>query len=318
MKIAIQMDPIGSLKFETDTSLRIAAEFIKRNWEVFCYQPKNLLLTDDLQVMAFGNEIVKLDVALNEYELGDTLAKNLANVDIVLIRQDPPFDMDYITTTYILEYLPENVLIANNPSSIRNYSEKLIPKLFPSISHSSIICSDFNLAKDFINSHEKIVIKPLYGFAGGDVACFDIGDSKALDYFDLILEKSKAPVILQKFIPNIIKGDKRILLLDGEIIGALNRLPASGSIKANTAAGGSAEKTDITERDLEIGSILSSFLKEKEILLAGIDVIDGYLNEVNITSPTGVGLINKLYNVQLEEKIVDCLISKSKKSLINI
>ena len=234
---------------------------------------------------------------------------NLSDFKLIFVRQDPPFDMNYITSTYLLEYLSNTSIIINNPTSIRNHSEKISSFKFKEFMPPTIVSQNREIILNFLFDHKDIITKPLYGNGGEGVFRTKIEDEElvGIKKGNIILDE---PLMAQKFIPEIKEGDRRIILIDGEYVGSVARMPIKDSIKANFHAGGSAKKTNLIRRDEEICNSLRVFLKENELFFVGIDIIGDYLTEINVTSPTGMKQINELNNINLEKLFWDKLEAK--------
>ncbi len=308
-KIAIQMDYIESIDFDYDSSFMIANEAQKRGYEIFYYNPKDLFL-DGNQLKAKGY-FLELSENREKYFnfLTDKIVINLEIFKFVFLRQDPPFNMTYITSTYLLDCLPRSVIVINNPTAVRNATEKIFPINFYKFMPKTIISNDIMELKNFLDNNNDIVIKPLYGNGGEGI--FRVNPKN----FDEIINNYNfldLPIVAQKFIPEIKYGDRRIILLDGEYVGSVARIPEEGSIKANFHAGGSAQKTDLVFRDEEIIREVGKELKNKNLFFVGIDIIGEYLTEINVTSPTGIKQINSLNNIKIESIFWDKLEEKYK------
>ena len=302
--VAIQADSLESLKPGSDSSLFIAAELCKRGYEIFFYSPNNLSLINN-NCIASGRFVdVKYSKHQSNFTLKHETILNLTKVHALLIRQDPPFNMSYVTNTYILETLTPKVLMINNPSAIRSNSEKMVVFKFPEFIPPSIVISSLNeMVIEFITYHEQIVIKPLYCFGGKFIDYMEVNNLKDIKKIINSALKKHGQIIIQKFIPTIYKGDKRIIIIDGKAVAAIRRIPSPGNFLANLAVGGTAEKTELTKKEKTISTIVGEYLKKQDIIFAGIDMIDEYLIEVNLTSPTGLVAIEKLYGLNLGENI---------------
>ena len=300
-KVAIQMDPIEKIDLDFDTSFLLAKEAQDRGYEIFYYNPKDLEYKNR-SIFALGH-FVELFNDKNRYYNYLSNKKeifNLENADVILIRQDPPFDMNYITSTYLLEKLSSSTTVLNNPSSIRNSSEKIYPLEFEKFMAPTIITQNIVTIKEFLLEHQDIVTKPLYGNGGEGIFRSRIENNK-LQGIDESKTNLNEPIIVQKYIPEIIEGDRRIILIDGEYAGSVARIPEKNNLKANFHAGGKPQKTELIRKDEEICNALSKDLKLKDLFLVGIDVIGDYLTEINVTSPTGLKQINLLNNIKLEK-----------------
>lgn len=293
MKIAIQMDPIGAVNVNADTTFDLALEAHGRGHEIWIYQPDALAMLDG-RVSARAAKVERLKreqgahVALAAPEILDLHA-----VDVVLVRQDPPFNIAYITTTHLLERLAPDVLVVNDPRSIRDAPEKLFVTEFPDLTPPTLITRDVGRIREFRAANGDIIIKPLYGNGGSGVFRLAADDPNFNALTEMFLGASPEPMIAQKYLPAVRKGDKRIILLDGEAVGALNRVPAAGETRSNLHVGGKAESVAMTARDQEICDRIGPALSERGLILVGIDVIGDYLTEINVTSPTGVQEIRR-------------------------
>lgn len=306
-KIAIQMDEIEKIDLEFDTSFLLAMEAQKRGYEIFYYNPADLEY-DNGMIQASGYFIELFDQKNFHFKYRSEKKQqlNLVEVDVVLIRQDPPFDMNYISSTYLLEQLPSSTVVLNNPISIRNAAEKIYPFKFQQFMAPTIITQKISKIKKFLITNKDIVTKPLYGNGGEGIFRSKIEDSnlQGIDESKAILDE---PIMAQKYIPEIVEGDRRIILIDGEYEGSVARIPLPNNLKANFHSGGQPQKTDLIYRDKEICAALRKDLQEKNLFLVGIDTIGNYLTEINVTSPTGLKQINKLNDVNLEKVYWDKL-----------
>jgi glutathione synthase len=286
LQVAIQMDPIERVNIETDTTFFLMLEAQTRGHGLFVYAPEHLSLEDG-KVRARGRPLNIRAVKGDHHTVGDYEVRDLSEFDVVLMRQDPPFDMAYITATYFLETIHPATLVVNNPAEVRNAPEKLFVTGFPGLQPPTLITSDPEAIYDFRARHGDMVLKQLYGGGGSGVVRLKADDPNLDALLELHAMIGRDPVIAQKFIPAVSKGDKRILLVDGEPIGAINRVPAEGQVRSNLARGGRAEAVELTARDREICETISLELKDRGLLFVGIDVIGDYLTEINVTSPTG-------------------------------
>lgn len=308
-KIAIQMDPIESVDINTDSSFILALEAQERGYTVFHYQPKNLAFMDGL-VTARARPMTLRRKQGNHFSFGETEIVNLSETDVVLMRQDPPFDMGYITATHLLDYIHPKTLVVNDPTSVRNAPEKLFATLFPNLLPPTLITSDVEKIKNFRDEYKDIIIKPLYGNGGAGVFHLPPGDENLNAFLEMFAERSNEPIMVQTYLSDIKKGDKRIILIDGKAVGAINRMPPKGDVRANMHAGGEPLKTTLTNRDIEICEIIGPELKRLGLIFTGIDVIGDYLTEINVTSPTGLQEINRFDNVKLESQLWDAIEAK--------
>ena len=308
-KIAIQMDDIKLIDYAFDSSFMIGLEGQKRNYELFYYHPNDLLIDSGI-VKARGYYIKLLEQDDSYFKfLSEKIEINLDEFKFIFLRQDPPFNMHYITSTYLLDCLPDSTVVINNPTSVRNCTEKILPFKFKEFMAPTLISQNIKDIKNFLHIHKDIITKPLYGNGGEGINRSNngslIGIETASEYLDM-------PIIAQKYIPEINKGDRRIIFFDGKYAGSVARIPIDGSIKANFHAGGIAKKTDLVFRDQEIIEAVGPELKELDLFFVGIDIIGNFLTEINVTSPTGIKQINQLNNVKLEKVFWDKLEAKYK------
>jgi glutathione synthase len=286
LKVAIQMDPIEGVNIETDTTFMMMLEAQVRGHALWVYTPQRLAFEDG-KVRARGRALNLQAVKGDHHRVGEWESRDLSEMDVVLMRQDPPFDMAYITATHFLETIHPGTLVVNNPLEVRNAPEKLFVTGFPGVQPPTLVTGDPEAIYDFRERHGDIVLKPLYGGGGSGVVRLTADDPNLDALLELHAMIGREPVIAQKFIPAVSKGDKRILLIDGEPVGAINRIPAEGQVRSNLARGGRAAAVDLTARDLELCAIIGPELRRRGLLFVGIDVIGDYLTEINVTSPTG-------------------------------
>ncbi len=308
-KIAIQMDDIKLIDYAFDSSFMIGLEGQRRNYEIFYYHPNDLFIDSGI-VKARGYYIKLIEQDNNYFKfLSDKIEIKLAEFKFVFLRQDPPFNMHYITSTYLLDCLPKSTFVINNSTAVRNCAEKILPFKFNKFMPPTLITQKVNDIVKFFDTHKDIITKPLYGNGGEGINRSNngnlVGIDTTTDYLDM-------PMIAQKYIPEIIQGDRRIIFFDGEYVGSVARIPIEGSIKANFHAGGIPKKTDLVFRDQEIIQAVGPELKELDLFFVGIDIIGNFLTEINVTSPTGIKQINKLNNVKLEQVFWDKLEAKYK------
>ncbi|WP_420343568.1 glutathione synthase [Paenirhodobacter sp.] len=287
LKVAIQMDPIGAINIDADSTFRLALEAQSRGHELFYYTP-DLLIYREGRILAKGWPLTVRRVKGDHYTLGEEREIDLADVDVVWLRQDPPFDMGYITTTHLLERIHPRTLVVNDPFWVRNSPEKLLVLNFPDLTPPTLIARDLATIRAFKAEHGDVILKPLYGNGGAGVFRLDPNDRNLASLHELFTGINREPLIVQKFVPDVVKGDKRIILVDGEPVGAINRVPAAGETRSNMHVGGRPEKTALTEREREICAAIGPVLREKGQIFVGIDVIGRWLTEINVTSPTGI------------------------------
>ena len=293
MQIAFQIDPVENLNIAGDTSFALALEAQKRGHDVFVYPPENLSFSDGV-LCARAQKAKFQDVQGRHAQLAAMQKHNLKDFDVIMMRQDPPFDMSYITAAHLLEMIAKETLIINNPAAVRNLPEKIFPLYFQQFMPPTLISSDMEEITAFRDKHKDIVLKPLYGKGGEGVMLVEKNDMNFRAIAAMMLAHAHLPLIAQKFIPDVRKGDKRIFLVNGEPLAALNRLPPKDEIRANLQWGSSFHLDDITPREQKICAALAPVLRDEGLILAGIDVIAGYLTEINITSPTGIRHIQSL------------------------
>ena len=313
LKIALQMDPLEKLDLKGDTTFILGLEAIKRGFEFFFYTPSDLIYKDNLIYakakilnLAFknGKEI---------FSYGKAKVLKMSSLDVILMRQDPPFDMSYITATHILEKIASQTLILNNPFHVRNAPEKIFVTEFSKFMPDTLITRDPSEIIKFRNKNKNIIIKPIYGNGGEGVFFIKHNDSNFNVILEHFLSAYEEQFIIQRYIPEVRKGDKRIILIDGEVVGAINRIPAKNENRSNMHVGGKPVKTSLNQHDKLICETISPHLKTKGLFFVGIDVIGHYLTEINVTSPTGIREINRLNKTRIEKIFWD----KTLKKLIN-
>ncbi|WP_425078919.1 glutathione synthase [Ruegeria denitrificans] len=309
MKIAFQMDPIGAVDINADSSFRLAEEAQARGHSLFFYGPDQLAYQEG-RITARGHDMTVQRVAGNPAVLSPEREVDLADFDVVWLRQDPPFDMHYITSTHLLDRLKGQTLVVNDPFWVRNYPEKLLVLDFPDLTPPTTIARDIKTIKAFKEKHGDIILKPLYGNGGAGVFRLDANDRNLTSLHELFTGFSREPLIVQKFLPDVSNGDKRVILVDGEPVGAINRVPAAGETRSNMHVGGRPEKIGMSQRDLEICAAIGPLLKEKGQIFVGIDIIGDYLTEINVTSPTGIQELERFDGVNIAEKIWQAIEAK--------
>lgn len=306
LKIAFQMDPIGSVDITADSSFRIALEAEKRGHSLFYYTPDRLSYQEG-RVMARGWDLRVRNVVGDHYSLGPEREVDLADWDVVWLRQDPPFDMGYITTTHLLDRIHPGTLVVNDPFWVRNYPEKLLVLDFPDLTPPTAIARDLETLKAFRARHGDIILKPLFGNGGAGVFRLTEEDRNLASLHEMFTGINREPLIVQKFLPAVSKGDKRVILVDGEPVGAINRVPAAGETRSNMHVGGRPEKVELNARDLEICARIGPLLREKGQIFVGIDVIGDWLTEINVTSPTGIQELERFDGTNVAEKIWEAI-----------
>ena len=306
LKVAIQMDPIGPINIDADSTFRIAEEAQARGHSLFYYTPDKLAYQEG-RVTARGWPLTVQRVKGDHFSLGDEVEVDLAGFDVVWLRQDPPFDIGYITTTHILDMIHPATLVVNDPFWVRNYPEKLLVLNFPDLTPPTMIARDLETLKDFRARHGDVILKPLYGNGGAGVFKLSKDDSNLASLHELFAGINREPLIMQKFLPDVSKGDKRIILVDGDPVGEINRIPAAGETRSNMHVGGRPEKVDLTDRDREICAAIGPLLREKGQVFVGIDVIGDWLTEINVTSPTGIQELERFDGTNVAAKIWEAI-----------
>ncbi|MCR5878057.1 glutathione synthase [Phenylobacterium sp. J367] len=304
LKVAVQMDPIEGINIEGDTTFLMMESAQARGHSLFVYTTDTLAMEDG-RVFVRGRDVAVQRVKGGHATLGEYRKAELSDFDVVLLRQDPPFDMHYIDTTFFLEKVHPQTLVVNNPREVRNAPEKLFVTQFPGLQPPTLITADRDAIYEFRARHGDIVMKPLNGRGGSGVTRHLADDPNIDAMLELHAQIDREPVIVQKFLPGVVKGDKRILLVDGEPVGAINRVPAKGQIRSNLAVGGKAEAVELTARDREICATIGPELKARGLLFVGIDVIGEWLTEINVTSPTGAVALKAFTGIDATEALWD-------------
>ncbi len=306
LAVAIQMDPIAGIDIDADSTFALALEAQRRGHSLHHYLTQALSLLEGRVVARASTLEVRRDPA-NPATLGEPVALDLAEVDVVLMRQDPPFDMAYITATHLLEHIHPETLVVNDPVEVRNAPEKLFVTQFDGLMPPTLITSDRRAILDFRARHKDIIVKPLFGNGGIGVFHVTPEDENLNALLEMFTEIYREPVIVQRYLSEVRAGDKRIILIDGEAAGALNRIPPKGEARANLHVGAKAVKAELNARDREICAAIGPTLKEQGLIFTGIDVIGDYLTEINVTSPTGIQEIGRFDGVSLEARIWDAI-----------
>ena len=309
LSVAVQMDHIAGIAIAGDTTFALMLEAQRRGHRLFHTTPDRLSLRDG-RVEARLEPVQVRDVPGEHLKLGAGVITDLARMDVVLLRQDPPFDLAYITSTHFLERIHPKTLVVNNPASVRNAPEKIFVTNFPHLMPPTLISRDLDEIKAFRDEHGAVVMKPLHGHGGAAVFRVMPQDMNFGSLFDMFSVTFREPWVIQRFLPEVKHGDKRIILVDGEFAGAVNRVPAADDLRSNMVRGGAAQATDLSEREREICAILGPALRECGLLFVGIDVIDGNLTEINVTSPTGIRAIARLGGPDVAAKIWDAIEAK--------
>ncbi|MEM6578545.1 MAG: glutathione synthase [Pseudomonadota bacterium] len=302
MKVAFQMDPLGPIDIEADSTFRLAEEAQARGHSLFYYSPDKLAY-DRGRVIAHGHTLLVRRVQGDHFELGEEQVLDLADMDVIWLRQDPPFDMFYITTTHLLERLRDTTLVLNDPFWVRNFPEKLMVLDFPDLMPATAIARDLETIKTFKAEFGDVIVKPLYGNGGAGVFLLKKEDRNLSSLHEMFTGFSREPLIVQQYLPEISKGDKRVILVDGEPVGVINRLPAAGETRSNMHVGGRPEACTLTARDREICAAIGPKLREHGQVFVGIDVIGTYLTEINVTSPTGIQELERFDGINVAQQI---------------
>jgi glutathione synthase len=309
LKIAVQMDPIERINIRGDSTFALLLEAQQRGHAVSYYTPDRMALTDG-RVFAGMQAVTVRDQVGDHVTLGEPRRTDLAELDVVLLRQDPPFDLAYVTTTHLLERIVPHTLVVNDPAQVRNAPEKIFVMEFPDLMPPTLITRDLAEIKAFRARHGDIVMKPLYGKGGEAVFRLAPQDLNFGSLYDLFAATFREQWVVQKFLPAVREGDKRIILVDGEFGGAVNRVPAPDDLRSNMVRGGAPKATDLTARERDICARIGPSLRERGLLFVGIDVIDGFLTEINVTSPTGIRAIKALGGPDVAAMIWDRIEAK--------
>jgi len=306
MKIAFQMDPIGPIDINADSTFRLMIEAQERGHDLFYYTPDSLAYEEG-RITARGWPLEVQRVAGDHYRPGEMQTVDLAGFDVAWLRQDPPFDMHYITTTHLLERLNPGTLVVNDPFWVRNFPEKLLILNFPDLMPPTTIARDLATIRAFRARHGDVILKPLYGNGGAGVFHLPESDRNLASLHEMFTGFSREPLIVQKYLPDVSRGDKRVILVEGEPIGAINRVPAEGETRSNMHVGGRPEKVGLTARDREICARIGPLLRAKGQIFVGIDVIGDYLTEINVTSPTGLQELERFDGVNGAARIWEAI-----------
>ena len=311
LRVAVQMDPLESINIEGDSTFAIMLGAAARGHRLWHYAPEALSWRDG-RLWAEAHPVTVQRVAGDHFRFGDPELIDLGrDVDVVLMRQDPPFDLGYITATHLLERIRGETLVVNDPASVRDAPEKVWVLDYARFMPPTLITRSLDRAREFLEEHGEIVVKPLHGFAGGSVFRIGRDGQNLASLIELFNTAYREPHVVQAFLPGVAKGDKRIVLVDGEVAGAVNRIPGAGEIRSNLAVGGTAAKTDLTPRELEICAAIGPELKKRGLLFVGIDVIGGqWLTEINVTSPTGIVAIDRFNGTDTPARIWDAIEAK--------
>ena len=312
LNVAVQMDPIARINIRGDSTFALLLEAQKRGHTISYYTPDKLSLRGEELVAPVQTLTVRDEVG-NHFTLGEPKRTALNGFDAILLRQDPPFDRAYITSTHLLERIHPRTLVVNDPASVRNAPEKLFVLNFPQLMPPTLISRDLDEINSFRDEHGAVVMKPLHGHGGAAVFRVMPQDMNFGSLFDMFSVTFREPWVIQRFLPEVKHGDKRIILVDGEFAGAVNRVPAPDDLRSNMVRGGAAHATDLSPREREICATLAPHLRERGLLFVGIDVIDGNLTEINVTSPTGIRAIARLNGPDVAAKVWDTIEAKRAK-----
>jgi glutathione synthase len=309
LNVAVQMDPIARINIRGDSTFALMLEAQKRGHELSYYTPDQLSLRGK-ELVAPVQVVTVRDEPGNHFTLGEPKRAPLNAFDVILLRQEPPFDIAYITSTHLLEWIHPKTLVVNDPASVRNAPEKMFVLNFPQLMPPTLISRDLDEINSFRDEHGAVVMKPLHGHGGAAVFRVMPQDMIFGSLFDMFSVTFREPWVIQRFLPEVKHGDKRIILVDGEFAGAVNRVPAPDDLRSNMVRGGAAQATDLSAREREICATLGPALRERGLLFVGIDVIDGNLTEINVTCPTGIRAIAKLGGPDVAAKIWDAIEAK--------
>ncbi|APH55890.1 Glutathione synthetase [Granulibacter bethesdensis] len=319
LRVAVQMDPMDSINIAGDSSFALMLEAQARGHALWHYEVRHMALREGggqlngatgarLLARAHPVSVRRIDAAY--YTFGPTEILDLATMDVVLMRQDPPFDMAYITATHMLEHIHPHTLVVNDPAGVRNAPEKILVTHFPDLMPPTLVTWDVEAIRAFRAEHRDIVVKPLYGNGGAGVFRVKEDDENLSSLLEMFFSRSREPLMVQRYEAAVRQGDKRIILIDGEPVGAINRVPAAGESRSNMHVGGRPEAAGLTARDREICAAIGPVLKERGLIFAGIDVIGNWLTEINVTSPTGLQEIGRFDGVNLAARIWDAIESR--------
>jgi glutathione synthase len=312
LNVAVQMDPIARINIRGDSTFALMLEAQKRGHGLSYFTPDQLSLRGD-ELVAPVQVVTVRDEAGNHFTLGEPKRQALNGFDVILLRQEPPFDIAYITSTHLLERIHPKTLVVNDPASVRNAPEKMFVLNFPQLMPPTLISRDLDEINSFRDEHGAVVMKPLHGHGGAAVFRVMPQDMNFGSLFDMFSVTFREPWVIQRFLPEVKHGDKRIILVDGEFAGAVNRVPAADDLRSNMVRGGAAEATQLSPREREICATLGPALRERGLLFVGIDVIDGNLTEINVTCPTGIRAIARLNGPDVAAKVWDAIEAKRAK-----
>jgi len=316
LSIGVQMDPISKIDITGDTTFALALEAQNRGHSLFVYEVDNMS-SDARNLWAHGTNVILRDDIGNHVDIGKIEKRNLSSCDVILMRQDPPFDMGYITATHLLERLPASTMVVNNPAEVRNAPEKILVTLFPELMPPTLISRNLADIRAFREEHKDIIVKPLYGNGGAAVFRLQPEDQNLSALLEMFFAQSREPVIVQRYLREVTQGDKRIILIDGKAVGAINRMPQQGEARSNLHVGGTAHATALSKRDQEVCEQIGDELRKRGLLFVGIDVIGEYLTEINVTSPTGIREMSRFTGQNIAGLFWDCVEAKHPHHLSN-
>ncbi len=314
LKVAVQMDPIESISIDADSTFALMLEAQARGHRMWHYEVRHMFLREGVRrqgeareerLFARARPVTVQRSRGNHHSFGEPELLDLGSMDVVLMRQDPPFDMAYITATHLLEHIHPKTLVVNDPASVRNAPEKLLVTHFPDLMPPTLISWDLDAIRDFRLEHNDIIVKPLFGNGGAGVFRIKPDDENLAALLEMHFARSREPLMFQRYEPAVRQGDKRIILVDGEPMGVVNRVPAQGEARSNMHVGGRAEKSTLTARDREICAAIGPTLRDQGMIFVGIDVIGDWLTEINVTSPTGIQEIDRFDGINIEAAIWD-------------
>jgi glutathione synthase len=313
LKVAVQMDPIETINIDADSTFALMLEAQARGHDLFHYEVRHMALKEgrsrhdagkrEERLFARGHRVKLARRHGAHYEFGPMETVDLGAMDVVLMRQDPPFDMAYITATHMLEHIQPGTLVVNDPAAVRNAPEKILVTHFPDLMPPTMVTWDLEAIRSFRNEHQDIIVKPLFGNGGAGVFRIKPDDENLAALLEMHFARSREPLMFQRYEPAVRQGDKRIILVDGEPLGAINRVPAQGEARSNMHVGGRPEQSRLTARDREICAAIGPTLRAQGLIFVGIDVIGDYLTEINVTSPTGLQEIARFDGAHLEKSI---------------
>ncbi len=306
LSVGVQMDPIDAIDIDADSTFAMALEAQNRGHALFYYLPGDLGMRDG-RVFAHGRALTLKRQKGAHFETGPRETRDLAGLDVILLRQDPPFHMGYITSTHLLDRVHPETLVVNDPTWVRNYPEKILVTDYTDLTPDTLITRNLDDIRAFGQEHGGLILKPLYGNGGAGVFKLDADLKNLTSLHEMFVERNDEPLIAQAFLPDVTKGDKRVILVDGEPVGAINRVPAKGETRSNMHVGGRPEKVDLTDRDREICARIGPLLREKGQIFVGIDVIGDYLTEINVTSPTGIQELSRFDGIDVPAMIWDAI-----------